>query len=72
LLPFFRGTNADQPALFQARKLTWSWFAGVEKPGVYEIDWQADENLDRIALALECWKVAVIDVSKVPALQGKR
>ncbi|KAJ7302109.1 WD40 repeat-like protein [Mycena albidolilacea] len=56
----------------KARKLTWSWFAGVEKPGVYEIDWQADENLDRIALALECWKVAVIDVSKVPALQGKR
>ncbi|KAF7328816.1 F-box-like/WD repeat-containing protein TBL1Y [Mycena venus] len=54
------------------RKLTWSWFAGFEKPGVYEIDWQTGENLDRIVLALECWKVAVIDVSKIPALQQQK
>ncbi|KAJ7235085.1 WD40 repeat-like protein [Mycena haematopus] len=55
----------------KARKLTWSWFAGVEKPAVYQIDWQTGDNLDRIALALECWKVAVIDVSRIPALQAK-
>ncbi|KAF8198323.1 WD40 repeat-like protein [Mycena galopus ATCC 62051] len=55
----------------QARKLAWSWFSGFEKPAVYQIDWQTGDNLDRIALALECWKVAVIDVSKVPALQAK-
>ncbi|KAJ6516812.1 WD40 repeat-like protein [Mycena vitilis] len=52
----------------KSRTLAWSWFAGTEKPAVYEIDWQSDENLDRIALALECRSVAVIDVSKVPAL----
>ncbi|KAJ7860520.1 WD40 repeat-like protein [Mycena leptocephala] len=55
----------------KARKLTWSWFAGFEKPGVYEIDWQTGDDLDRIALALECRNVAVIDVSKIPALQKK-
>ncbi|KAJ7741048.1 WD40 repeat-like protein [Mycena metata] len=53
----------------RARDMVWSWFAGFEKPGVFEIDWQFGENLDRIALALECRNVAVIDVSKVPTLQ---
>ncbi|KAJ6510655.1 WD40 repeat-like protein [Mycena sanguinolenta] len=56
----------------KAGKITWSWFAGVEKPAVYHIDWQTgDDNLDRIALALESWQIAVIDVSRVPALQAK-
>ncbi|KAJ7201372.1 WD40 repeat-like protein [Mycena pura] len=53
----------------KAREMRWSWFAGFEKPGVFEIDWQAGEGIDRIALALECRGVAVIDVLKVPALQ---
>ncbi|KAF7347355.1 F-box-like/WD repeat-containing protein TBL1Y [Mycena venus] len=53
------------------REMKWSWFAGYEKPGVFEIDWQTSENLDRIALALECRNVAVIDVSRIPALQRK-
>ncbi|KAJ7361138.1 WD40 repeat-like protein [Mycena albidolilacea] len=52
------------------RGMRWSWFAGYEKPGVFEIDWQTSDNLDRIALALER-NVAVIDVSKLPALQRK-
>ncbi|KAJ7837379.1 WD40 repeat-like protein, partial [Mycena olivaceomarginata] len=33
------------------RGMRWSWFAGYEKPGVFEIDWQTSDNLDRIALA---------------------
>ena len=49
--------------------MKWSWFAGWEKPGVFDIDWQTSDGLDRIVLALESWSVAVIDVSKVPALQ---
>ncbi|KAF8204464.1 WD40-repeat-containing domain protein [Mycena galopus ATCC 62051] len=52
-------------------EMKWSWFAGYEKPGVFDIDWQTNDNLDRIAVALESWSVAVIDVSKVPALQKK-
>ncbi|KAJ7110376.1 WD40 repeat-like protein [Mycena crocata] len=55
----------------KAREMAWSWFAGFDKPGVFEIDWQVGENLDRIALALECRNVAIIDVTKVPALQKK-
>ncbi|KAJ7664938.1 WD40 repeat-like protein [Mycena rosella] len=51
------------------REMAWSWFAGFDKPGVFEIDWQTGPGLDRIALALECRNVAVIDVGKVPALQ---
>ncbi|KAJ7274890.1 WD40 repeat-like protein [Mycena rebaudengoi] len=53
----------------QAGKLKWSWFAGFEHPGVFEIDWQSGEGLDRIALALECRSVAIIDVMKIEALQ---
>ncbi|KAJ7157165.1 WD40 repeat-like protein [Mycena filopes] len=53
----------------KARDMIWSWFAGFDKPGVFEIDWQHGEELDRIALALECRNVAVIDCNKVPALQ---
>ncbi|KAF8963926.1 WD40-repeat-containing domain protein [Flammula alnicola] len=53
----------------------WSWFAGSgNKPGVFEIDWQQDESVNRIAMALECRQVAVLDVNKLdflrPALQN--
>ncbi|EAU92286.2 RCC1 domain-containing protein [Coprinopsis cinerea okayama7 len=46
----------------------WSWYAGYEKPGVFEIDWQTHDGVNRIALALEGRQVAVIDVSKLAAL----
>ncbi|TFK17056.1 WD40 repeat-like protein [Coprinopsis marcescibilis] len=47
----------------------WSWFAGADKPGVFEIDWQIQaDGVNRIALALEGRQVAVIDVSKLAAL----
>ncbi|KAG6811854.1 hypothetical protein H0H92_005525 [Tricholoma furcatifolium] len=46
----------------------WSWYAGPDKPGVFEIDWQVAGGFNRIALALECRAVAVIDVAKIPAL----
>jgi len=42
-----------------------SWFAGTDKPGVFEIDWQQHNGIDRIALALECREVAVLDVTKI-------
>ncbi|KAJ3721853.1 WD40 repeat-like protein [Lentinula raphanica] len=47
----------------------WSWFAGAERPGVFEIDWQTHKshNIDRIAMALECRLVGVIDLHRVPA-----
>nr|GAT45993.1 predicted protein [Mycena chlorophos] len=55
------------------RERRWSWYAGFDKPGIFEIDWQTEEGegLDRIALALEGGSVAVVDVGKVPALQRK-
>ncbi|TFK41943.1 WD40-repeat-containing domain protein [Crucibulum laeve] len=52
-----------------SREKIWSWYAGAEKPGVFEIDWQAHMGEYRIALALECRKVAVIDMSRIPALR---
>jgi transducin (beta)-like 1 len=45
----------------------WSWFAGTEKPGVFEIDWQEHKGISRIAMALECRQVAVLDVNKLEA-----
>ncbi|KAG5716340.1 F-box-like/WD repeat-containing protein TBL1XR1 [Termitomyces sp. T112] len=47
----------------------WSWYAGPDRPGVYEIDWQVVDGFNRIALALERSLVAVIDVDQIPALQ---
>ncbi|KAF7329882.1 hypothetical protein MKEN_00251900 [Mycena kentingensis (nom. inval.)] len=57
----------------KTRELQWSWFAGLDKPGIFEIDWitQLEKGVDRIALALECRAVAVVDLLKVPALQAK-
>jgi len=52
----------------ETKDIRWSWYAGAVKPGVFEIDWQIHGNINRIALALECRKVAVIDVARVPAL----
>ncbi|PPQ76995.1 hypothetical protein CVT25_014812 [Psilocybe cyanescens] len=47
----------------------WSWFAGAEKPGVFEIDWQEYDGVNRIAMALECRQVAVLDVNKLDAFR---
>jgi hypothetical protein len=44
------------------------WYAGQDKPGVFEIDWQMKEGVNRIVLALESRQVAVVDVSKLPTL----
>jgi len=47
----------------------WSWYAGAEKPGVFEIDWQEHEGISRLAVALECRQVAVIDALAIPILR---
>jgi transducin (beta)-like 1 len=52
----------------QTTKKKWGWFAGSEKPGVFEIAWQQTGDINRIALALERHQVCVIDVSQVTAL----
>jgi len=46
----------------------WGWFAGPEKPGVFEIAWQQTSGINRIALALERHQVGVIDVSALNLL----
>lgn len=56
----------DTPQTF---KMVWSWFAGAEKPGVFEVDWQFKDGYNRISLALEGRKVMVLDCTKIPALQ---
>ncbi|KAF8743705.1 hypothetical protein AX14_001230 [Amanita brunnescens Koide BX004] len=53
----------------QSRSKRWSWYAGAEKPGVFEIDWQEHEGISRLAVALECRQVAVIDALAIPALR---
>jgi transducin (beta)-like 1 len=56
----------------QGGAMVWSWYAGAERPGVFELDWQMKDGFNRIALALEGRKVAVVDCTKVPALQEAR
>ncbi|KAL4260438.1 F-box-like/WD repeat-containing protein Ebi-like protein [Pleurotus pulmonarius] len=60
----------------ETKDQVFAWHAGFEKPGVFEIDWQqttpsADEpkKLDRLAIALECRQVGVVDVTLIPAMQ---
>ncbi|OBZ68595.1 F-box-like/WD repeat-containing protein TBL1XR1 [Grifola frondosa] len=53
----------------KAREKRWSWYAGPEKPGIFEIDWQQSEDLNRLALALESCQVGVVDLTKVPLLR---
>ncbi|KDR85615.1 hypothetical protein GALMADRAFT_234582 [Galerina marginata CBS 339.88] len=48
----------------------WSWYAGADKPGVFEIDWQEHEGVNRIAMALECRQVAVLDLNKLDAFRS--
>lgn len=53
----------------KSRQKRWSWYAGSEKPGIFEIDWQQSGNINRMALALESNQVGVVDVTRVPLLQ---
>ncbi|KAI5836011.1 WD40 repeat-like protein [Schizophyllum commune Tattone D] len=55
----------------KSKKRVWSWYAGPVKQGIFEIEWQVlGKKYNRMALALENKAVAVIDISKVPALQS--
>ncbi|KAI5122354.1 hypothetical protein M0805_004112 [Coniferiporia weirii] len=49
-------------------KQVWSWYAGPDKPGIYEIDWHQTGKTNRIAMCLETRAVGIIDVTRVPAL----
>ena len=48
----------------------WSWYAGSKRPGIFEIDWQVRDGVNRIALALECQDVAVLDLNKLPVFHS--
>lgn len=53
----------------QTKNKTWSWYAGKDSTGVFEVDWQRSGGADRIAFALESRQVGVVYVDKVAALQ---
>ncbi|KAF9055898.1 WD40-repeat-containing domain protein [Panaeolus papilionaceus] len=52
----------------QAR--VFSWFSNAERPGIFELDWQQHEGINRIAMALECQQVAVLDVNKLNSVRA--
>lgn len=47
----------------------WSWCTGHSKRGVFEIAWQMVQGINRLAVALESHMVAIVDATKIPALQ---
>jgi len=47
----------------------WSWSMSHSKRGVFEIAWQMVQGINRLAVALESHMVAIVDASKIPALQ---
>ncbi|KAK7680552.1 hypothetical protein QCA50_016333 [Cerrena zonata] len=47
----------------------WSWSAG-EYNAVFEIDWEQNETVNRLALALGSSQVSIIDISRLPALKS--
>ena len=54
----------------QTQARVWSWYAGTQRPGVFEIDWQVQDGVNRIALALECRDVAVLDLNKLAVFRS--
>lgn len=59
--------------LTTSRKTTervWSWHPGTASPGIYEIDWKQNSQINRIAMCLENRTVGVIDVNRIPALMA--
>jgi transducin (beta)-like 1 len=53
----------------QTKEKKFSWFAGADKPGVFELDWQTSGHINRIAVALEGWNAAVVNIPRIPALK---
>lgn len=61
----------------QTKEWVWTWVSeagkkGLEKQGIFEIDWQQKGGLDLIALTLESMEVRVIDAKKIPALRAAK
>lgn len=53
----------------QKAERVWTWHNTDVKKGIFEIDWQSSEGLNRLAMALESGLVGVIDIGRIPALQ---
>lgn len=55
----------------QTLKRVWGWFSGMDRPGVFEVDWQLvkEGNFTRIAAALENKRVQVFDTRYIPPLR---
>ena len=53
----------------QAKEKRWSWNAGVDRPGIFEIVWQQSGKFNRIAMAMEKCTVGVVDLTQIPELQ---
>ncbi|KAH9950912.1 WD40 repeat-like protein [Amylocystis lapponica] len=53
----------------RTRKKIWSWYAGADRPSIFEIDWQKAGNINRMALGLESHQVGIVDVSRIPLLR---
>jgi transducin (beta)-like 1 len=67
----FHARSSLQSTKTHAR--VWQWFAGLDKPGVFEIDWQLFRggNFGRIAVALESRKVQVFDTRYIPEIPSE-
>ncbi|KAI0347683.1 WD40 repeat-like protein [Trametopsis cervina] len=53
----------------KTRDKRWSWHTDVGPPGIFEIDWQQAENIDRLAFGMTSGLVGVVDVSRIPSLR---
>jgi len=43
----------------------WSWSAGPQQPGIYEIEWQQAGPMNRVALCLESGEVGIVDTKEL-------
>ncbi|KIY50650.1 WD40 repeat-like protein [Fistulina hepatica ATCC 64428] len=57
----------------QTKQRKWVWKCASQKRGVFELEWQMPHgtNISRIAMALECHQVALIDASLIEELQSE-
>ncbi|KAI0094185.1 WD40-repeat-containing domain protein [Irpex rosettiformis] len=53
----------------KGREKRWSWHTTTGPPGIFEIDWQQIDDVNRLAFGMSSGLVGVVDVSRIPALQ---
>ncbi|KZT41403.1 WD40 repeat-like protein [Sistotremastrum suecicum HHB10207 ss-3] len=55
--------------LVKTQEKVWTWYSGGPEAGIFEVEWQQNDDGQRMCICLENEDVGILDISLIPELQ---